>query len=314
MGGGVIRFFHLVWFAVVGSLTVALVYCWRVGLVILAAFPVVALGGAVQFKMVSGFSTGKAFERSGKFASIAVEEVRTVASLGRLDSFVRDYFATLDYPSSVMKKTAQIQGLTFAFSEFCTFAVWALAFWYGSVVVDDGHCGFNEMFTAQMAIVFMGIITGQASTLAPDAVKAKQAASRLYNMIQLHKEEQDKEGTKTLRKPEIKGKVEFQDVDFVYPTRPDAPVLQKLSLSAEPGKTIALVGTSGCGKSTTISLIERFYDPVGGKILFDGVDAAEIDSCYLRKHIALVTQQPELFATSVRENIAYGIEGDVSME
>ncbi|EGD76002.1 multidrug resistance protein [Salpingoeca rosetta] len=297
-------------FTILGCITVACIYCWRVGLVILAAFPVVALGGAVQFKMISGFSTGKAFERSGKFASIAVEEVRTVA----FPCFVQDYYATLEYPSSVMKKTAQIQGLTFAFSEFCVFAVWALAFWYGSEVVDDGFCGFNEMFTAQMSIVFMGIIAGQAGSLAPDAVKAKQAASRLYAMIQMHKEEQDAEAEKTYVRPQITGRVEFKDVDFVYPTRPDAQVLSKLNLSVEPGKTIALVGQSGCGKSTMISLIERFYSPVGGKILVDGVDAEKIDPGHLRKHIALVTQQPELFASSIKENIAYGIPEDVPME
>eukprot|EP00043_Microstomoeca_roanoka_P013304 m.130297 g.130297 ORF g.130297 m.130297 type:complete len:1336 (+) comp15719_c0_seq1:159-4166(+) len=300
-------------FTVIGSIVIACIYCWRVGLVILAAFPVVALGGAVQFRMISGFSTGKAFERSGKFASLAVEEVRTVAALGRLDSFVKDYFETLSYPSSVMRKTAQIQGITFAFSEFCTFAVWALAFWYGSTVVQDGFCGFDEMFTAQMAIVFMGIIAGQTGSLAPDAVKAKQAASRLYAMIQRHKEEEEELANKTYVQPTITGKIEFQNVHFTYPTRPDAPVLQGLNLKVEPGKTVALVGPSGCGKSTVISLVENFYKPNRGSILFDGTDASQIDLGHLRKHIALVTQQPELFATTIAENIAYGLPGEVPL-
>ncbi|EGD72703.1 ATP-binding cassette transporter subfamily B member 1 [Salpingoeca rosetta] len=278
-------------FTVIGCMTAACIYCWRVALVVLATFPVTAFASVMKYKMISGFSTGKAFERSGKFASLAVEEVRTVASLGRLDTFVQDYFDTLVLPSAVMKKTAQIQGLAFGFAQFCMFAVWALAFWYGSEVVDDGFCGFREMFTAQMSIIFMGIFAGQATTLAPDVVKAKQAAGRLYTMIETHKEEQEAEAEKKYVRPEITGRVEFKDVDFVYPTRPDAQVLSKLNLSVEPGKTIALVGQSGCGKSTMISLIERFYSPVGGKILVDGVDAEKIDPGHLRKHIALVTQQ-----------------------
>lgn len=87
------------------------------GAVLLAAAPVAAVGGALQFKLMSGFADGKAYEQSGKFASQAIEHVRDVAALGRLEAFVSDYFGTLEYPTRTSKRKAHIQGLTFGFSE-----------------------------------------------------------------------------------------------------------------------------------------------------------------------------------------------------
>ena len=93
---------------------------------------------------------------------------------------------------------------------------------------------------------------------------------------------------------------------FHYPTRPEVPVLQKLTLSVKPGKTLALVGTSGCGKSTTVSLIERFYDPVRGKLTLDGNDLRVLNIHWLRSQVGLVGQEPVLFNTTIAENIRYG--------
>lgn len=130
----------------------------------------------------------------------------------------------------------------------------------------------------------------------------------------------------------IKGTVEFKRVQFVYPTRPDVRVLRNLSFKIEAGKTLALVGESGCGKSTAISLIERFYDPISGVIvshhfhsilllqlisiwpyfnsitfqLLDGYDIRTINLDYLRQHIGIVSQEPILFDCSIKDNIAYG--------
>eukprot|EP00730_Choanoeca_flexa_P006144 TRINITY_DN12095_c3_g2_i4.p1 TRINITY_DN12095_c3_g2~~TRINITY_DN12095_c3_g2_i4.p1 ORF type:complete len:1304 (+),score=400.93 TRINITY_DN12095_c3_g2_i4:47-3958(+) len=294
----------------IGCLLVAFIVCWRVGAVLLAAAPIVGLGGALQFKLMSGFASGKAYERSGKFASQAIEHVRDVAALGRLEAFVDDYVATLAYPTQITKRTAHIQGATFGFSEFGMFGIWALSFWWSAVVVDDGHCSFEEVFQAQFAIVFMGMIVGQATSLAPDYAKAMAGAKRIYVLLEDYKRRMaDK---KTLPTPPVNGTVAFKNVDFNYPTRPDASVLQNFNLEVKPGETVALVGPSGCGKSTTISLLEEFYKPNAGHILIDGKPLDEIDSKHYRKHVSLVSQQPELFAMSIRENIAYGLEREVT--
>ena len=93
---------------------------------------------------------------------------------------------------------------------------------------------------------------------------------------------------------------------FHYPTRPEVPVLQKLNLAVKPGKSLALVGTSGCGKSTTASLVERFYDPVGGRLTLDGNDLRVFNIHWLRSQVGLVGQEPVLFDTTIAENIRYG--------
>ncbi|ELW61690.1 ATP-binding cassette sub-family B member 5 [Tupaia chinensis] len=109
-----------------------------------------------------------------------------------------------------------------------------------------------------------------------------------------------------LHEDTCEGSLEFRDVSFFYPCRPDVFILQGLSLSIEKGKTVALVGSSGCGKSTSVHLLQRFYDPVQGQVLFDGIDAKDLNVQWLRSQIAIVSQEPVLFNCSIAENIAYG--------
>jgi len=92
-------------------------------------------------------------------------------------------------------------------------------------------------------------------------------------------------------------------VKFHYPSRPEVPVLQGLSVSVKPGQTLALVRPSGCGKSTVVSLIERFYDPLGGKLMLDGVDLRDLNLRWMRSQIGIVSQEPVLFDASIAENI-----------
>lgn len=111
----------------------------------------------------------------------------------------------------------------------------------------------------------------------------------------------------------VDGHIQFKDVCFSYPSRPDVVIFDKLSLNIPSGKIVALVGGSGSGKSTVISLIERFYEPLSGQILLDGCDIRHLDLKWLRQQIGLVNQEPALFATTIRENILYG-KSDASLE
>lgn len=104
----------------------------------------------------------------------------------------------------------------------------------------------------------------------------------------------------------LEGHIQFKDVCFSYPSRPDVVIFNKFCLDIPSGKIVALVGGSGSGKSTVVSLIERFYEPLSGQILLDGNDIRELDIKWLRQQIGLVNQEPALFATSIRENILYG--------
>lgn len=112
----------------------------------------------------------------------------------------------------------------------------------------------------------------------------------------------------------MQGAVEMQEVSFAYPARPDIQVFQHLSLSVAAGQTVALVGPSGCGKSTIVQLLQRFYDPVSGSVHVDGRDIRTLSLWWYREQVGLVSQEPTLFATSIKENIAMGRPGSTDKE
>lgn len=138
--------------------------------------------------------------------------------------------------------------------------------------------------------------------------QASTAATRISEMID-RVPAIDSEDEKGNVLPYVKGDIEFRNVDFFYPSRPDTPILQGLSLKVQAGKMVGLVGSSGSGKSTIISLLERFYDPVKGDIHLDGHKLKKFQLHWLRSQMGLVNQEPILFATSIKENILFGKEG-----
>lgn len=138
--------------------------------------------------------------------------------------------------------------------------------------------------------------------------EAKAAAARISEMIN-RLPSIDTEDRKGKALSYVKGELEFKGVYFNYPSRPDTPILQGLNLRVPSGKTVGLVGGSGSGKSTTISLLQRFYDPIEGEILLDGYKIRTLHLKWLRSQMGLVNQEPILFATSIKENILFGKEG-----
>jgi ATP-binding cassette subfamily B (MDR/TAP) protein 1 len=152
-----------------------------------------------------------------------------------------------------------------------------------------------------------------AGSVTSDLAKGSDAVTSVFEILDRnsHIKPDDNEGTK----PDIvQGTVELKNVDFVYPARPKAMILRNFCLKINAESSVALVGRSGCGKSTIIGLIERFYDPLDGKVLIDGKDIRSFNLRSLRKHIALVGQEPTLFAGTIRENIAYGKDNATEAE
>ena len=116
--------------------------------------------------------------------------------------------------------------------------------------------------------------------------------------------------TRAYEPDQLRGAIEFHNVTFTYPTRPDAPVLQNVTFSVRPGEIVALVGPSGSGKSSCINLLERFYKPDRGEILVDGISLFDYNHKYIHRVMALVGQEPVLYAKKIRENIAYGLDDE----
>lgn len=154
---------------------------------------------------------------------------------------------------------------------------------------------------------------GQAAPDISAFVRAKAAAYPIFKMIERNTVTQAsaKSGR---RLGKVDGHIQFKDVTFSYPSRPDVVIFDKLNLAIPAGKIVALVGGSGSGKSTVISLIERFYEPISGAVLLDGNNIKELDIKWLRGQIGLVNQEPALFATTIRENIMYGKDNATAEE
>jgi ATP-binding cassette, subfamily B (MDR/TAP), member 1 len=160
------------------------------------------------------------------------------------------------------------------------------------------------------AVIMGGWGLGQAGALSTDFAKGKAAAMKIFYAID-NVPNIDVNSNKGLIPTALEGRIEFDNVTFRYPTRPDIEILRGLSLAIPAGTSMAICGSSGCGKSTIVSLIERFYDPVGGRVMVDGRDIREYNLRWLRRQIGLVSQEPILFATSIRANIAYSSDAEV---
>ena len=149
-----------------------------------------------------------------------------------------------------------------------------------------------------ICLVFEAISHGQA------------AAAKLYETID-RIPAIDSASPEGLKPEKVEGEIVLEDVKFSYPSRPTIQVVKGLNITFRAGKTAALVGASGSGKSTIVSLVERFYDPTSGVVKIDGVNAKDLNLKWLRSQIGLVSQEPSLFSTTIRENIAHGLIGTI---
>lgn len=181
----------------------------------------------------------------------------------------------------------------------------------GEVVIPECTIDSKDVFIALFAIFFGANQAGTAAAMGPDMGKAQIAATRIFKIIEQPSEinaiEMDKYSNKKVLDPTtVLGKIEFRNVWFRYPTRKDDFVLRGLTMTILPNESVALVGESGCGKSTFVNLMMRFYDPQFGEILLDDVNIKDYNLHTLRKALSLVMQEPSIFNYSIKENILYG--------
>ncbi|XP_041365768.1 ATP-dependent translocase ABCB1-like isoform X2 [Gigantopelta aegis] len=289
------------------ALVIAFVYGWKLTLVILAFLPFIAASGAIEMKVLAGVAgkNKEALEGAAKVAFESVENIRTVASLVREPMFVGLFLEKLLSPYHAALKKAHLVGASFGISQAITFFAYAAAFWFGAYLVKEGEMNYVDVFKVFGSIVFGAMAIGQASAFAPDAAKAGVSAQKICMLLD-KVPAIDSESTEGRKPTNFSSRIRFSKVTFRYPTRPDDMVLQGLSLSVEPGQTLALVGTSGCGKSTTVQLIERFYEVESGSVNLDSHNIKDLNLSWFRSQIGIVSQEPILFDRSIAENIAYG--------
>ncbi|WKX97611.1 hypothetical protein Q1695_013350 [Nippostrongylus brasiliensis] len=245
-------------------------------------------------------------EEPSRLATEAIEQHKTVQYLTREQFFVDKFVHEMEGPHRRSIIRGVIQSLTYSLSVSFVCFNFACAYRYGIFLVQKRVCSPYTVFqvieslnTASMSLIAF-------ATYFPEYVRARLSAALLFRMMQ-EKPKIDSMSPFGKKIP-LEGNIRFQSLFFSYPVNRRSMVLNGMSLTIPAGKTVALVGPSGCGKSTSIQLIERFYDPVAGKLLFDGHDARELNLMDARSQISLVGQEPILFNYSIRENIAYGMD------
>ncbi|KAJ3480950.1 hypothetical protein NLG97_g7941 [Lecanicillium saksenae] len=295
-------------FTLFGSIIIAFCFAWKLAIVSLCVVVPILLGSTYwRFRYEIEFEkmNNSVFTESSKFASEAIGAFRTVASLTLEDS-ICDRFGTLCQGHVVEAyKKARWVSFLFAFSDSATMACQALIFYYGGQLLLKGEYNLTSFFVCFIAIMNAGESTGQSLSFGPNAAQVKDAANRILHL----RDSQNHDDGSDSKIPGVEGgvKIELDNVHFKYPSRETA-VFSGLSLTIEKGQFAALVGASGCGKTSIISLLERFYDPHRGRILCNGQDIAESNVYRYRDHLSLVAQEATLFQGTIRENILLGVD------
>ncbi|XP_046851815.1 ATP-dependent translocase ABCB1-like [Xenia sp. Carnegie-2017] len=294
----------------IGAYIIGFIYGWQLTLVLLSMLPLMAFGGGIMGLLSAGFTAQEvnAYAKAGSIAEEVLSSMRTVAAFGGEEKETKRYEERLANASEFGVKKGLAMGCGMGFLQFVVFASYTLAFWYGSKLVIQKDMSSGDMMTVFFSVVTGSIVLGQ---IGPNlqAMATSRAAS--YNIFAIIDREPvvDALTDEGLKPEKMDANVEFRNVKFRYPTRPDLKVLRGFNLTIPQGKTAALVGGSGCGKSTVVKILQRFYSMTSGTVTIGGDDIKALNLKWLRSHIGVVSQEPILFATTIADNISYGREG-----
>ena len=302
------------------GLGLALYYNWKVGLVSNAFVPLIVIGMLYQMLMFTkiGAVQRTALETSAKLAVEAIKNIRTVAGLGCEPLFIELYNKELVKPHKKSLRSSHVRGMVFGFANSSFTFAYATCFAYGSQVYMDLYppesSRIFEIWKIAVAVLSGSMMIGMSMSFLMDFGQVFIAADGIFQLLE-RKPKIDSDPAAGLLLSAIKGNFLIQDAEFEYPSRPDIKILKGLSMSISQGDKIALVGQSGCGKSTVIQLLQRLYDVEQGNIAVEAHDIRQLNLPNVRYNIGLVSQEPVLFNRTIAENIMYGNNKEVpSME
>ncbi|UMM42746.1 hypothetical protein L5515_018454 [Caenorhabditis briggsae] len=297
--------------AIIANIAIAFIYCWYLAilgtaLIILLAVTMCGLAYKISLLNMKQIQDDEA----GRIAIEIIENVKTIQLLTRCDHFFERYQKSSKSQKRSELKKGLIEAVNYTITQSFMYYMMCFCFALGIRLIYQGNKSSQDVFQGNIAMLLTAMGVMNSAQYFPEFVKAKTASGLLFNIIYRKPRTGDlMEGTC----PEVRGNILFEDVKFSYPQRPHQPIMKGLQWTALRGQTVALVGPSGSGKSTCIGMLERFYDVTGGVLRIDGQDIRGLSLFHLRTQMALVGQEPRLFAGTIKENICLGLE-NVSME
>ncbi|KAK3355080.1 P-loop containing nucleoside triphosphate hydrolase protein [Neurospora tetraspora] len=298
-------------FSLIGAPIISFIYGWKLALVALCVtVPLNMVAGfyRVRYELQFNAMNEAVFRESSKFGAESIGAFRTVTALVMEESICARYESLLRNHVVTAYRKARLATLVFAFSDSVALTCQSLIFWYGGRLIASGEYGQVAFLVTYMAVIQGAESAGQYMSFGPNMAQASAAANNILEARE-SRIRVDEVSTSEHYVPDTEGgvKIELQDVHFKYPTR-NISVFKGLNLTIEKGQFAALVGASGSGKTSIVSLLERFYDVDQGKILFNGKDISEVNLFEYRKLLSLVAQEPSLFHGTIRENILMGVD------
>ncbi|KAF7456848.1 ABC transporter transmembrane region domain-containing protein [Cryptosporidium felis] len=289
---------------------------WKMSLVMSASLPLVAAAGFFITKIHKSWdnSTKDAYSKSGALAFEAFRNIKLVKSYCLEEFMFKKYYEAITQVEKIGQRASLMISLGMGIVSFIIFASYSLGFWYGGVLVadsmDSGCLSMDDLDCFTVANVFSiffmitnaSIALGQSSPSLGSLVKgffALKELSELFGALSVNTQKI------VINSEKIEGRFEFREVSFTYPGR-SRMVLKDFNLVIQPGKVTALIGGSGCGKSSISKLLLRLYEPDQGNIFLDGVELSKYDLNYLRRKITIVDQESKLFNDTIRQNVLYG--------
>ncbi|KAJ2358679.1 hypothetical protein IWW50_002221 [Coemansia erecta] len=297
------------------AIVIAFVYDWHIALLMMACWPIMSYAQYWQARATWGSSMRlrAAYEESGQSAAETIRNIKTVATLRREETFIRIFDEMNDVPHAGNVRSSLFSSLGFGFSQACNLFINALAFYAGVRFVTNGWIGINQLMNSLMATMFANMALGMLAQVLPMLSKGAVASRGIFETLE---RESDINGIDPVggETDSFEGNVSFDNIKFSYPIRPDTKILKGISFEAISGKSVALVGASGSGKSTSILLAQRLYDAKSGTVSVEGLGVRDWNIMALRDNMAIVGQEPILFNYTIAENIAYGKPGATQQE
>lgn len=290
---------------------VALTVQWKLSLIVMSIIPANFIVFAICIVFVVKYENRvtKMYSAAAVIAQDALSSIRTIHAFTAQEKVVKRYDEKLEGALHHALKQSPFFGLIYGGPNFLMLSGIALAFWQGYRMFRSGEVpDVGKVTTVILSVTLGATSMMQIAPQMQSITSATAAAAELFEVID-KKSELDPLSPEGLQPNDFKGEIVIRNLEFSYPSRPTAKVLNGLNLHLPAGKTTALVGASGSGKSTVVGLLERWYEPSAGEILLDGTSIRDYNVKWMRERMRLVQQEPTLFSGTVYENVAKGFVG-----